>query len=86
MGCNVLDMGIIPDEPEQLKTAFEMASQNADVIFTSGGVSVGAADYTKQVLAKAGSINFWKVAMKPGRPVAFGHINKTTFLAYPETL
>lgn len=83
VGCSVLDMGIIPDEPEQLKTAFEMASQNADVIFTSGGVSVGAADYTKQVLAKAGSINFWKVAMKPGRPVAFGHINKTTFFGLP---
>ncbi|ORU92360.1 MAG: molybdopterin molybdenumtransferase MoeA [Cycloclasticus sp. symbiont of Poecilosclerida sp. N] len=83
LGCNVLDMGIIPDDPEKLRLAFEQAANSADVILTSGGVSVGEADYTKQVLMEAGSINFWKVAMKPGRPVAFGNINDTIFFGLP---
>jgi molybdopterin molybdotransferase len=83
IGCNVLDMGIIADNPEKLRAAFELAANNADVLFTSGGVSVGEADYTKQVLASVGNINFWKVAMKPGRPVAFGSINDATFFGLP---
>ncbi len=83
IGCKVLDMGIIADDPEQLRSAFKLASNSADVIFTSGGVSVGAADYTKQILAETGSINFWKVAIKPGRPIAFGHIDNTTFFGLP---
>ncbi|PCI70559.1 MAG: molybdopterin molybdenumtransferase MoeA [Piscirickettsiaceae bacterium] len=83
LGCDVLDMGIIADNPTLLRNAFELAANSADVIFTSGGVSVGEADYTKQVLADIGSINFWKVAMKPGRPVAFGNINNTTFFGLP---
>lgn len=83
LGCNVLDMGIIADDPDKLRTAFELAANSADVIFTSGGVSVGEADYTKQVLSEAGSIQFWKVAMKPGRPIAFGNINGTTFFGLP---
>jgi len=83
LGCDVLDMGIIPDDPEKIETAFLVASENADVIFTSGGVSVGDADYTKQVLAKRGHINFWKVAIKPGRPIAFGHLNGTLFFGLP---
>ncbi|HIF18253.1 MAG TPA: molybdopterin molybdenumtransferase MoeA [Cycloclasticus sp.] len=83
LGCKVLDMGIIADDPDKLRQAFKLAASNADVIFTSGGVSVGEADYTKQVLSQAGAINFWKVAMKPGRPVAFGKINNTTFFGLP---
>ncbi|MBL4744099.1 MAG: molybdopterin molybdotransferase MoeA [Cycloclasticus sp.] len=83
IGCQVLDMGIIPDDPEQLRQAFNVAAKNADAIFTSGGVSVGEADYTKQVLSETGSINFWKVAMKPGRPVAFGNIGDATFFGLP---
>ena len=83
LGCHVIDLGIIADDPVKLKETFELASNCADVIFTSGGVSVGEADYTKQVLADVGSINFWKVAMKPGRPVAFGHVNGTTFFGLP---
>ncbi|MBQ0725428.1 MAG: molybdopterin molybdotransferase MoeA [Cycloclasticus sp.] len=82
-GCQVLDMGIIPDDAQKLRAAFELAAKNADVIFTSGGVSVGAADYTKQVLSDIGSINFWKVAMKPGRPLAFGHIDDAVFFGLP---
>ncbi|PHS73721.1 MAG: molybdopterin molybdenumtransferase MoeA [Cycloclasticus sp.] len=83
LGCDVVDMGIIADDPDKLRNAFEMAAKSADVIFTSGGVSVGEADYTKQVLTEAGSINFWKVAMKPGRPIAFGSINDATFFGLP---
>ena len=83
IGCRVLDMGIIVDDPDKLREAFELASHSADVIFTSGGVSVGEADYTKQVLSEAGAINFWKVAMKPGRPLAFGKISNTTFFGLP---
>ena len=83
LGCHVIDLGIIADDPVKLKETFELASSSADVIFTSGGVSVGEADFTKQVLDDVGSINFWKVAMKPGRPVAFGHVNGTTFFGLP---
>ena len=83
LGCKTLDMGIIPDDPKKLKEAFQLASQSADVIFTSGGVSVGEADYTKQILKETGDINFWKVAIKPGRPIAFGSLNGSTFFGLP---
>ncbi|MBR7069096.1 MAG: molybdopterin molybdotransferase MoeA [Oxalobacter sp.] len=83
MGCNVQDMGIIEDSPEKLEKALKEAAQKADAIITSGGVSVGAADYTKQVMAKLGGIDFWSVRMRPGRPMAFGKIlsgNRETLL------
>ena len=83
LGCKVLDMGIIPDHPEQLREAFQLAAANADIIFTSGGVSVGEADYTKQILAETGQVDFWKVAIKPGRPIAFGHIDEAVFFGLP---
>lgn len=83
VGCKVLDLGIIADDPNKLRDAFELASKQAHVIFTSGGVSVGEADYTKQVLSETGAINFWKVAMKPGRPIAFGKIGDATFFGLP---
>ncbi len=79
----IMDMGIIPDNPEQLKTALLSASHSADLIITSGGVSVGAADYTKQVLSELGSVEFWTVAMKPGRPIAFGNINSAVLFGLP---
>ncbi|MCH9699502.1 MAG: molybdopterin molybdotransferase MoeA [Gammaproteobacteria bacterium] len=80
---DIVDMGIIPDNPQHLKTAFLEASQNAELIITSGGVSVGEADYTKQVLAELGQIEFWTVAMKPGRPIAFGKINSALLFGLP---
>jgi molybdopterin molybdotransferase len=80
---DIMDMGIIPDDPEQLKTALLSASQSADLILTSGGVSVGEADYTKQVLSELGSVEFWTVAMKPGRPIAFGNINSAVLFGLP---
>ncbi|HEX7324921.1 MAG TPA: gephyrin-like molybdotransferase Glp [Rhodanobacteraceae bacterium] len=73
-GADVLDMGVVRDDPAALQAAFETAGAAADVVMTSGGVSVGAADYVRDVLAKVGEIGFWKVNMKPGKPIAFGRL------------
>ncbi|MGF1736892.1 molybdopterin molybdotransferase MoeA [Photobacterium satsumensis] len=81
-GCDVMDLGIIPDSPEKLREAFAQAT-TADVLVTSGGVSVGEADYTKDILDEQGEIGFWKIAMKPGKPFAFGTINNTWFCGLP---
>jgi molybdopterin molybdotransferase len=72
LGLDVLDCGIVQDDPVALKTAFVKAALTADVIISSGGVSVGEADFTKQVMQELGDIGFWKIAMRPGRPMAFG--------------
>src|SRR5690606_18404817 len=83
LGCDIIDMGVIRDEPETMKAAFRTACENADAIITSGGVSVGAADYTKQMMAELGDVQFWKLGMRPGRPMAFGRIasnDKSAFL------
>ena len=72
LGLDVLDCGIIQDDPLALKTAFSQAALTADVIISSGGVSVGEADFTKQVMQELGDVGFWKIAMRPGRPMAFG--------------
>lgn len=77
-----MDLGVIPDCPEKLREAFQTATQ-ADVLITSGGVSVGEADYTKDILDEQGQIGFWKIAMKPGKPFAFGTINNTWFCGLP---
>ncbi|HIF9372613.1 TPA: molybdopterin molybdotransferase MoeA [Photobacterium damselae] len=82
-GCDVLDLGIIPDCPDQLRAAFTKASTEADVMITSGGVSVGEADFTKDILDEQGQIGFWKIAMKPGKPFAFGTINNAWFCGLP---
>lgn len=74
LGCEVIDLGVVGDDPAALETAFRTACETADAILTSGGVSVGAADYTKQIMAQLGEVAFWKIAMRPGRPLAFGHI------------
>lgn len=81
-GCDVMDLGIIPDCPEKLRAAFDEATR-ADVLITSGGVSVGEADYTKDILDEQGEIGFWKIAMKPGKPFAFGTIKNTWFCGLP---
>lgn len=72
---DLLDMGVVHDSPEALEEAMLQAMEQADVIITSGGVSVGEADFTKEVMEKLGSVNFWKIAMRPGRPMAFGHVS-----------
>lgn len=78
MGCEVLDLGVVPDEPAALETAFLQAAATADAIITSGGVSVGEADHTKAMMHKlgqgAGGVAFWRIAMRPGRPMAVGRI------------
>lgn len=71
---DLLDMGVVHDSPEALEQAMLQAMEQADVILTSGGVSVGEADFTKEVMEKLGSVNFWKIAMRPGRPMAFGQV------------
>ncbi len=83
LGCEVVDMGVVGDDPALLKPAFVRAADCADVVITSGGVSVGEADYVKAMLAEVGRIQFWKVAMKPGRPLAFGHIGNAVFFGLP---
>lgn len=75
LGVEVIDMGIVRDNPELLKTAFAKAASQADVVITSGGVSVGEADFTKQIMRELGDVAFWKLAIKPGRPMAFGKVN-----------
>ncbi len=75
LGCDIVDMGIVKDDPQALEDALRNACENVDAIVTSGGVSVGAADYTKEIMAKLGDVTFWKIGMRPGRPLAFGKIN-----------
>lgn len=78
-----IDMGVIADDPEAIRQAFKNASANADMVLTSGGVSVGDADYTKQILDEEGEITFWKLAIKPGKPFAFGKLGKAIFCGLP---
>lgn len=83
LGCEILDLGVVPDVPERLEAAFVEASRNADVVITSGGVSVGEADYIKQLLEQLGEVLFWKIAMKPGRPLAYGRLGQAHFFGLP---
>ncbi len=83
LGCEVIDMGVIEDVPESVEHAFAEAARAADVVITSGGVSVGEADYVKQLLDKLGEVLFWKIAMKPGRPLAYGKIGGAHFFGLP---
>ena len=83
LNCQIVDLGIIPDNPNLIKQALITASKQADLIITSGGVSVGDADYTKTALEALGEINFWKIAMKPGKPFAFGKIGNALFCGLP---
>jgi molybdopterin molybdotransferase len=83
LNCEVLDMGVVEDAPDKLERAFSSAAQSADVVITSGGVSVGEADYVKQLLDKLGEVLFWKIAMKPGRPLAYGKLGGAHFFGLP---
>ncbi|WP_391090599.1 molybdopterin molybdotransferase MoeA [Vibrio sp. NH-UV-68] len=82
-GCEAIDLGIIPDCPKTLEATFEKAQTLADVVVTSGGVSVGEADYTKDILEQLGQIGFWKLAIKPGKPFAFGKLSTAWFCGLP---
>ena len=83
MGVEIHDLGAIPDDPILLEKTLIQAAENSNVILTSGGVSVGEADYMKQLLQKLGQVLFWKIAMKPGRPLAFGKIGNAHYFGLP---
>ena len=83
LGCEVINLGIIADSPEKLRAAFIEADRLADVVISSGGVSVGEADYTKTILDELGEIAFWKIAMKPGKPFAFGTLSNSWVCGLP---
>jgi len=83
LGCEALDMGVVRDDPKLLEKAFADASASADVVITSGGVSVGEADFVKSMLGQLGEVVFWKIAMKPGRPLAYGKIGGAHFFGLP---
>jgi molybdopterin molybdotransferase len=78
-----IDMGVIRDDEQAISAAFQSASEIADVVITSGGVSVGEADFVKQTLDRLGQVDFWKIAMKPGKPLAFGTVNSAVFFGLP---
>ncbi|MHA6310737.1 molybdopterin molybdotransferase MoeA [Pantoea sp. S-LA4] len=83
LGCEVIDLGIVKDDPVALRAAFEEADRQADVVISTGGVSVGEADFTKNMLEELGAISFWKLAIKPGKPFAFGRLASSWFCGLP---
>ena len=83
LGVELIDMGVVRDDPEAIEAAFLQASQQADAIITSGGVSVGEADFVKATLDKLGKVDFWRIAMKPGKPLAIGKVKQAMFFGLP---
>lgn len=83
LDVEIIDLGVVRDTPEAVEHAFQQAMQSTDIFITSGGVSVGEADYVTATLQRLGQVNFWKIAMKPGKPLAFGTLGKTFFFGLP---
>jgi molybdopterin molybdotransferase len=83
LGCELIDLGIVPDTPEATEAALAQAAAQADVVITSGGVSVGEADYVKAAVEKLGRVEMWKVAMKPGKPLVYGQVGQADFIGLP---
>jgi molybdopterin molybdotransferase len=83
LGVEVVDLGVVRDRREELERALLAAAAQADAIITSGGVSVGEADFVTETLERIGEIDFWTVAIKPGRPIAFGRIADALFFGLP---
>ncbi len=83
LGVELIDLGVVRDDPTELEKAFRKASAQADAVITTGGVSVGEADFVKQLMAKLGEVLFWKIAMRPGRPMAFGKIGNAYLFGLP---
>jgi len=83
LGVEIIDMGVVRDDPALLEAAFRKAADAADAVITTGGVSVGEADFVKQLMARLGEVLFWKIAMRPGRPMAFGRIGKAFLFGLP---
>ena len=83
LGAELIDMGVVRDDPAELERAFLEAAASADAVITSGGVSVGEADFTRALLGRLGEVLFWKIAMRPGRPMAVGRIGNAYFFGLP---
>ena len=83
MDAELLDLGVVRDEPDALERAFRTAAASADAVITSGGVSVGEADFVKDLMARLGEVRLWKIAIKPGRPMAFGRIGSAWLFGLP---
>lgn len=83
LGVELLDMGVVRDDPAALEQAFREASEQADVVLTTGGVSVGEADFVKDIMGRLGQVHFWKIDIKPGRPMAFGRIGNAWLFGMP---
>jgi molybdopterin molybdotransferase len=83
LGCEVIDLGVVRDDPAALRAAFSDAAASADAVITSGGVSVGEADHTKKIMAELGDVLFWRIAMRPGRPMAIGTIGASILFGLP---
>ena len=83
LGVEIADLGVVRDDPAALEAAFRKAAASADAIITTGGVSVGEADFVKALMAKLGEVLFWRVALRPGRPMAFGRIDKAFLFGLP---
>ena len=83
---DIIDFGVAADNPRILESAFKNAASKVDLIVTSGGVSVGESDFTKQVMKSLGSVEFWKIAMRPGRPMAVGTIKKPNEVGSKQTI
>lgn len=83
LGCEVVDLGIVPDDLEATVAAMREASERADLVLATGGVSVGEEDHVKPAVERLGSLDMWKIAIRPGKPVAFGRIGDAHFLGSP---
>ena len=83
LGVDILDLGIVPDRRDVVRDAFREASARADIVLSSGGASTGEADYVREVLAELGQVGFWRIAIRPGRPLAFGFLGDSVFFGLP---
>ena len=83
VGCEIIDLGIVPDTLEATLDVLKQAAESADLVITSGGVSVGEEDYVRIALQQLGELSMWRIAMKPGKPVAFGQVGDTLFMGLP---
>ena len=83
IAVDVVDLGIVPDRRDAVRDAFREASTRADVVLSSGGASTGEADYVKEVLSELGQVGFWRIAIRPGRPLAFGFLGDSVFFGLP---
>jgi molybdopterin molybdotransferase len=83
LGCDVIDLGIVPDQLEATRRALVLAAERADLVISSGGVSVGDADFVRGAVQAEGAIDLWQIAIKPGKPLAFGHVREVPFIGLP---